>query len=207
MRNASPLLGRWSILCAAALIGAAADARWLLGQETERAATPAATPEAKPSSSASPAPSASAPSAQPGGGRPGTPPGGEQPKIGPDGKPIKPEDDKSKSEGKPDGKTDAAAVVPRPATPPQPPNPDEFKVRPDADGKVQFQFRNQPWPDLLRWLADVSDLSLDWQELPGDYLNLATQRPYSLVETRDTINRHLLARGFTLLEHEGVLSV
>ena len=117
------------------------------------------------------------------------PPGGEPPKMGPDGKPIKPEEDKSKTEGK----TEAAAVVPRPTAPPQPPDPDELKVRPDANGNVQFQFRNQPWPDLLKWLADVSDVSLDWQELPGDYLNLATQRPYSLVETRDTINRHLLA--------------
>ncbi len=60
----------------------------------------------------------------------------------------------------------------------------------------------------MRWLADVSNLSLDWQELPGDYLNLATQRPITLEETRDLINRPLaLARGFTLLESEGILSV
>ncbi len=112
--------------------------------------------------------------------------------------------------GKDGGKSqnsDGPKAVQREAKPPEPPNPDELKVRPDANGQVEFQFRNQPWPDLLKWLAEVSGQSLDWQELPGDYLNLATQRPYSLNETRDAINRHLLMRGFTMLESEGVISV
>ena len=50
-------------------------------------------------------------------------------------------------------------------------------------------------------------MSLDWQELPGDQLNLATQRPYTLVDARDLINRHLLLRGYTMLESEGVLTI
>jgi len=50
-------------------------------------------------------------------------------------------------------------------------------------------------------------MSLDWQELPSDFINLSTQRPYSIVETRDLFNRHLLARGFTLLEIDGMLQV
>ena len=50
-------------------------------------------------------------------------------------------------------------------------------------------------------------MSLDWQELPGDYLNLVTQRDYTVPESRDLINRHLLARGYTMLEHGEVLSV
>jgi type II secretory pathway component GspD/PulD (secretin) len=86
-------------------------------------------------------------------------------------------------------------------------NPDELKVRPREDGTIEFQFRNQPWPGLLQWLAEICSLSLDWQELPGDQLNLATQRPYTLVEARDLINRHLLLRGYTMLESDGVLTV
>lgn len=86
-------------------------------------------------------------------------------------------------------------------------NPDELKVRPREDGTIEFQFRNQPWPGLLQWLAEICSMSLDWQELPGDQLNLATQRPYSLVEARDLINRHLLLRGYTMLESDGVLTV
>ncbi len=106
-----------------------------------------------------------------------------------------------------DGKDAAAKSVQRNSAPPEPPNPDELKVRPNEKGLVEFQFRNQPWPDLLKWLAEVSQVSLDWQELPGDYLNLTTQRPHSIEETRDAINRHLLMRGFTMLESEGVVSV
>lgn len=125
----------------------------------------------------------------------------------PDGKP-KPEDgkDKKPKDGK-DKEDEGPKAVKRTNEPPEKPNPDELKINPDQDGCVQFHFRNQPWPDLLRWLATASNLSLDWQELPGDYLNLATQRPHTLTETRDMLNRHLLLRGFTMLESEGTLSV
>ncbi len=113
-------------------------------------------------------------------------------------------------EKKPGDKPDAAAElknVTRGAKPPEPPDPDELKVGLDSAGLLQFQFRNQPWPEVLRWLASVSNLSLDWQELPGDYLNLATQHPHTLAEATDMINRGLLVRGFTLLENDGVMSV
>ncbi len=105
------------------------------------------------------------------------------------------------------GKSEEADSIKRTSQPPQPPIQREFEVRPDEQGMVQFQFRNQPWPDLLRWLAEVSHMALDWQELPGDYINLATQRKYTLEEARDLFNRHLLARGYTMLEFDGVIQV
>ncbi len=105
------------------------------------------------------------------------------------------------------GKSEEAETIKRTSQPPQPPIQREFEVRPDEQGMVQFQFRNQPWPDLLRWLAEVSHMALDWQELPGDYINLATQRKYTLEEARDLFNRHLLARGYTMLEFDGVIQV
>ena len=103
--------------------------------------------------------------------------------------------------------TDPSAPIKRPIAPPEAPNKRELDVRPDEQGMVQFQFRNQPWPDVLKWLAETSGMSLDWQELPNDYINLSTQRPYTIVQTRDLVNRHLLARGFTLLEIDGMLQV
>lgn len=118
--------------------------------------------------------------------------------------PGKTENDASK-EKKPEG--DAAATVKRTSEPPAPPDKKELDVKPDEFGRVQFQFRHQAWPDVLRWLAESSSMSLDWQELPGDYLNLATQRAYTIEETRDLINRHLLARGYTMLELDGVIQV
>ena len=101
----------------------------------------------------------------------------------------------------------ASKSILRSQTPPKPANPDELKVAADAQGLLQFQFRDQPWPEVLKWLAAVSQLSLDWQELPGDYINIATQRPYTLEETKDAINRALLLRGFTMLEQGETLTI
>lgn len=152
--------------------------------------------------------------AMPAGAMPGGPPG--KPERGPgkpDGKPeAKPD---AKPEAKPpgeggkkdDSKPGEAKVVTRPDKPTKPPNPEELQITPDPSGKIRFNFRGQSWPDVLDWLARVSGMSLDWQELPGDYLNLTTQRGYSIEEAKDLINRHLLARGFTILENGEILSV
>ena len=100
-------------------------------------------------------------------------------------------------------------IIKRPTTPPaQDEGYDERRLfAADDDGKYAFNFRGAPWAAVLSQLADASNLSLDWQELPGDYLNLRTQRDYTAEEARDLINRHLLARGFTLLVNGEVLSV
>lgn len=107
----------------------------------------------------------------------------------------------------PADKAPEVPTVKRPTSPDEPPDKREFDVRPDEDGMVQFQFRNQAWPDILKWVADVSNMTLDWQELPADFLNISTHRKYTLEETRDLINRHLLARGFTMLEFESTILV
>jgi type II secretory pathway component GspD/PulD (secretin) len=136
---------------------------------------------------------------------PGVPPGGMPPGMpGAPGGP--PPGDAKPGETKP-GEAAAPEAIKRKSEPPEPPNKREFDVKPDEQGMLQFQFRNQAWPDLMRWLSEVSGMSLDWQELPGDYLNIATQKKHSLEETRDLFNRHLLARGFTILEFDGILQV
>ncbi len=145
-------------------------------------------------------------------------PPGETPKIDPNtGKPIEMKPGESKpgeskpEEGKPDEANKDAAATPgvtkRPTEPAEKPNPEEFKVRPDEAGRVSFAFRNQPWPQLLEWLAEISGEPLDWQELPGDYVNLASPGAYTIAETRDLFTRHLMARGYTLLRLDGGLAV
>lgn len=118
-------------------------------------------------------------------------------------------DEKKEKDGEDDKEDDDKADKPvkRPNEPPKPADPRELEAEPDANGRVTFSFHGQAWADVLQWLANVSSLSLDWRELPGDYLNLTTQRAYSLVEARDLINRHLQARGYTLLLSGEVLSV
>lgn len=120
-----------------------------------------------------------------------------------DGKPADP--NKPKEGEKKDG---PQPVTARPAKPATPPNPDELKnLKPDENGQVKFNLKGQPWPDVLEWLAETSHKSLDWQELPNDYLNLVTQQSYSIDEASDLINRHLLARGFTMIAHGETISV
>ncbi len=165
-------------------------------QRVYQAAPGYAAPQPPPNQPGAPAGQPAAPS-QP--GKPGeTPPQGKPPGEGKEGqKPGEP--------GKPD--TSKLEPVKRSDKPADPPNPDELKARPDESGLVTFQFRGQSWPDVMEWLGEISHQSVDWQELPGDYVNLATQRGYSVDETRNLLNRLLLARGYTMLEHEGFLTV
>lgn len=140
------------------------------------------------------------PTGKPGGapGQPGNPPNGAPANPGEAGA-AKPADGAKSPE--------APKTTTRPEKPPTPANPDELKLRPDADGMVRFNFHGQPWLGVLEWLAAISELSLDWQEVPADFLNLRTQRKYTVDEARDLINRHLLDRGFTLIRHGEVLTV
>ena len=86
-------------------------------------------------------------------------------------------------------------------------DPNELKIKPNPDGKIRVNFHGQPWPGVLDWYSRTAGVSLDWQELPGDYLNLTTQREYSMPEVQDLVNRHLMARGFTLLKRGELLTV
>ncbi|MBA3480817.1 MAG: hypothetical protein H0T51_03285, partial [Pirellulales bacterium] len=126
-------------------------------------------------------------------GQPGPQPGGEKPKDG---------------EQKPEGekKAEETKTVKRPTEKPKA-DAAELKAKPDKDGMVQFNFRGQPWTDVLEWFAGVAGYSLDWQELPADFLNLSTQRRHTIAETRDLLNRHLLARGFTMILQGEMLTV
>lgn len=85
-------------------------------------------------------------------------------------------------------------------------DPNRVRLTPDANGLVQFNYNGQPWADVLQEFADAAKLSFDWQELPADSLNLVTQKKYTLLEARDLLNRHLLARGFTLVVQGEVLT-
>jgi type II secretory pathway component GspD/PulD (secretin) len=146
----------------------------------------------------------SGPTPVPAGARP-TPPGqppGSQPGQ-PGQPPSQPADaNKDKKPEAPAGPTPIA----RPATPPTPDR-KELTVKLGPDGRVQLNFHGQRWLDVLEWYAGIAGMSLDWQELPGDFLNLRTQRSYTVDEVRDLLNRHLLDRGYTLLRHGEVLIV
>lgn len=131
--------------------------------------------------------------------QPGGPPGGEAPPAE--------EAPKPEGEGQPAGDAAPAVETVKRSDAEGPANPEELKAKPDANGQVQFTFKNQTWPDVLQWFSEVSNATLDWQELPADKVNIITQRKYSLPETRDLLNRYLLARGFTMLQQGEVITV
>ncbi|WP_231617734.1 secretin N-terminal domain-containing protein [Novipirellula aureliae] len=84
---------------------------------------------------------------------------------------------------------------------------DQLTATVGEDGRVAFHFRDQPWVELVQWLAEISDQPLDWLELPADRVNLSSPGRYTVAETRDLFNRYLLARGYTILELDGGLTV
>ncbi len=141
---------------------------------------------------------------------------GAQPSAGPAGE-AKPTDKNAKAAGpneeggkKGDAKGEASPppkVIRRDDASSEDSNPDEFNTMVGEDGRVAFEFRNQRWVELVQWLADISDKPLDWLELPGDRVNLRSPGRYTVEETRDLFNRYLLARGYTLLEIDGGLTV
>lgn len=72
---------------------------------------------------------------------------------------------------------------------------------------VRLEFRDQPWLEVLEWLAEKRGLNLDWQSLPDGTVSLVSTKEYSLDEAEDLINMQLLARGFTLLQRGEVLRI
>ncbi len=51
--------------------------------------------------------------------------------------------------------------------------------KPDGDGKLSFNFRYQPWQDVLDWFAEQSDLSLVLESPPSGTFNYTDSRRYT----------------------------
>ena len=115
-------------------------------------------------------------------------------------------DEKDKEDKEKKEKEDNSSIK-RPEKPPRVPDPREFDVKLEKGRVPPFNFIGQTWPDVLQWYANIAGCSLDWQELPNDYLNLTTTTSYSLDEVRDLLNGRLLARGYTMVVGKEVLSV
>ncbi|WP_286763809.1 MULTISPECIES: secretin N-terminal domain-containing protein [Rhodopirellula] len=135
----------------------------------------------------------------------GRPPGGPPPGSKPDGKDGEKKEGNG-GEGKPP-ESAAPKVIRRDSVEAKSSDPSELKATVGDDGKVGFRFRNQGWVDLVRWLSDISEQPIDWQELPGDTVNLISPYRLTVSQTADLINRHLLARGYTMLDLEGGIAI
>ena len=94
--------------------------------------------------------------------------------------------DKKEGEKKEDEKKDekseeeAPKTIQRPTDPKAEADPSELAPAPAKDEKVLFRFKGQKWEDMLEWLADWSQLTLDWIELPADYANITARHKYTV---------------------------
>ncbi len=150
------------------------------------------------------------PSRSPGGERPDGRPGGKAVPAEPGKEGAKPDaakGDEAKKEGGDAEKSSPPKVVRRDGLDLPEGDPAELKAAVGEDGKVGFRFRNQGWVDLIGWLSDISGQPIDWQELPGDSVNLVSPERLTVTDTIDLVNRHLLARGYTMLELEGGITI
>jgi hypothetical protein len=73
--------------------------------------------------------------------------------------------------------------------------------------KLKFNFRFQPWGDVLDWFAQQADLSLVMDSPPPGTLNYTDTREYTPAEALDLMNGVLLTKGYTLVRRERMLMV
>ncbi|MEQ1829345.1 MAG: secretin N-terminal domain-containing protein, partial [Pirellula sp.] len=75
-----------------------------------------------------------------------------------------------------------------------------------SDG-LMLNFNAQPWKDVLKWLAEQAELSLQADAYPvGSFTYRDPYRRYTLAETMDIMNGVLLGKGYTLIKNQRVLT-
>ena len=73
--------------------------------------------------------------------------------------------------------------------------------------RLRFNFRYQPWEDVLDWVAEEAGLSLLYESMPQGTCNYADDREYTIPEALDVLNSLLLMKGYTLVRRERMLVV
>ena len=81
-----------------------------------------------------------------------------------------------------------------------------------ASGKVsseglQFAFEGAPWRDVMKWLADESDLALHVGDLPTGSFTYSDPASFTPQEAIDRVNLFLIPQGYTIIQSGRLLSV
>ncbi len=72
---------------------------------------------------------------------------------------------------------------------------------------VSFNFRNAPWSEVLRLLADVTGLTLDLRDEPPGTFSYFDRHRYTPQQAIDVLNGYLLQRGYVLVRRDNFLVV
>ncbi|MEZ6134064.1 MAG: hypothetical protein R3C53_04040 [Pirellulaceae bacterium] len=77
---------------------------------------------------------------------------------------------------------------------------------PVEDVQLTLNFEATPWPEVIGWLADQADLSVQSDVMPpGTFKYRDKSRTYSVTETLDLMNGRLLNAGYTLFRQGRML--
>ena len=83
----------------------------------------------------------------------------------------------------------------------------EKPAAPVGDGLLRFAFQDTPWRDVIKWLADQSQLALHIDDLPTGSFTYSDPKAFTHQEAIDRINLFLLAEGYTLVRSDKLLSL
>jgi len=76
---------------------------------------------------------------------------------------------------------------------------------PPADVKLRFNFRFQPWKEVLDWLAQQAGLSLVMDSPPPGTFNYVDDHEFTPAQAIDLLNSVLLTKGYVLVRRERML--
>jgi len=76
---------------------------------------------------------------------------------------------------------------------------------PPADVKLRFNFRFQPWKEVLDWLAQQAGLSLVMESPPPGTFNYVDDHEFTPAQAIDLLNSVLLTKGYVLVRRERML--
>ncbi|MBN2476768.1 MAG: hypothetical protein JXB62_19315 [Pirellulales bacterium] len=76
---------------------------------------------------------------------------------------------------------------------------------PDKPVMLRFNFRYQPWKDVIDWFAEQADLSYVGDMAPQGTFNYTDSREYTAAEAIDLLNSVLLTKGYTLVRRNRML--
>jgi type II secretory pathway component GspD/PulD (secretin) len=91
------------------------------------------------------------------------------------------------------------------ASPSNQPTSDNAELMID-DVRLMLNFQNQPWNEVIKWLAAEADLSVQSDVMPpGTFTYRDKGRSYSVTETLDIMNAALLNVGYTIFRQDRML--
>ncbi|MFG0254817.1 MAG: secretin N-terminal domain-containing protein, partial [Rhodopirellula sp. JB053] len=103
------------------------------------------------------------------------------------------------------------APTPEPAPPPKPattPEPAPVTSPASQQDGLRFNFSGASWNDVLQWLSEEADLSLQVDAVPAGTVNFVDPtKEYTVSEALDLINRLLLDRGWAVVRRGRMLLV